>query len=163
MKRIGNLYEEIISMENLALADKKARKGKMNQYGVKVHIQNAERNLEALHLQLKNKTFKTSDYSIFKVYEPKEREVHRLPYFPDRIVHHAIMNKLETIFVSSFTKDTYSCIKGRGIHAGFRAIKECLKDVPGSTVLMDIIQQIDHGRFPIETTIIRKDKYFEFT
>ena len=28
MKRIGNLYEKIISIENLELADKKARKGK---------------------------------------------------------------------------------------------------------------------------------------
>lgn len=34
---------------------------------------------------------------------------------PDRILHHAIMNILEPIWVSVFTKDTYSCIKGRGL------------------------------------------------
>lgn len=37
MKRIGNLYDEIISLENLRLADEHARKGKLNTYGVKVH------------------------------------------------------------------------------------------------------------------------------
>ncbi len=33
MKRIGNLYSEIISIENLNNADKKAQKGKLKQYG----------------------------------------------------------------------------------------------------------------------------------
>ena len=31
MKRIGHLYEKIITIENLELADKKARKGKNKQ------------------------------------------------------------------------------------------------------------------------------------
>ncbi len=37
MKRIGNLYNKVISVENLREADEKARKGKTNTYGVKVH------------------------------------------------------------------------------------------------------------------------------
>ena len=36
MKRIGNLYNKVISVENLREADEKARKGKTNTYGVKV-------------------------------------------------------------------------------------------------------------------------------
>lgn len=36
MKRIGNLYEKIISVENLRLADEKARRGKTRTYGVRV-------------------------------------------------------------------------------------------------------------------------------
>lgn len=42
------------------------------------------------------------------------------------------MNKLESLFVSVFTNDTYSCIKGRGIHAAADAVKLALKDVPGT-------------------------------
>jgi len=116
MKRINNLYTQICSIENLELADKKARKGKLKQYGVITHDKNKQENIASLRDRLINKTYKTSTYQIFKVYEPKEREVYRLPYFPDRITHHAIMNILEPIFVSSFTADTYSCIKGRGIY-----------------------------------------------
>lgn len=37
MKRIGNLYEKICSIENLQLADEKARKGKLRTYGVIEH------------------------------------------------------------------------------------------------------------------------------
>lgn len=127
MKRIGNLYEKIISIENLELADKKARKGKVKTYGVRYHDRNREENIQKLHVLFKNKEYKTSKYSIFKIYEPKEREIYRLPYFPDRITHHAIMNILEPIWVSTFTSDTYSCIKKRGIHACKRGVERSLK------------------------------------
>lgn len=132
MKRIGSLYERITSMVNLEEADRKAQKGKANQYGVIKHNLNREANLLMLQDMLKSKTYKTSKYDVFKVYEPKEREVFRLPYYPDRIVHHAIMNVLEPIFVSSFTADTYSGIKKRGIHLMIDKIKHDLKDVAGT-------------------------------
>lgn len=127
MKRIGNLYSKIISIENLTIADAKAQKSKGKQYGVKLHNKNKEANINKLHELLKNKEYQTSTYDIFKVYEPKEREVYRLPYFPDRITHHAIMNVLEPIFVANYTADTYSCIKKRGIHAASFALRRALK------------------------------------
>lgn len=127
MKRKNNIYAKVISIDNLNTADIVAQKGKQNQYGVIVHNRNREANIKALHEALKNKTYQTSKYSIFKVYEPKEREVYRLPYYPDRIVHHAIMSVLEPIFVSTFTADTYSCIKGKGIHACSYNLRKALK------------------------------------
>lgn len=132
MKRISNLYQKITSIENLQLADTKARKGKLKQYGVRAHDKNREANIQALHEMLINKTYRTSPYTTFKVYEPKEREVYRLPYFPDRIAHHAIMNILEPIFVSSFTADTYSCIKGKGIHGAAKSLRKALNDITGT-------------------------------
>jgi RNA-directed DNA polymerase len=105
----------------------------MSQYGVIVHDKNREANILLLHDMLKNKTYKTSEYTTFTVYEPKEREVFRLPYFPDRITHHAVMNILEPIFMQVFTADTYSCIKKRGIHAAANlAVKKALRDQPGT-------------------------------
>lgn len=128
MKRIGNLYEKIISIDNLKLADEKARKGKLQSYGVRIHDKHREANILALHEMLKNKTFKNSEYSTFTIFEPKERLIFRLPYYPDRILHHAIMNVLEPIWVDVFTKDSYSCIKGRGIHGAMRGVKRAMKD-----------------------------------
>ena len=158
MKRINNLYNKIISIENLNLADKKARKGKLHSYGVIHHDLNRESNIIALHELLKNETFKTSKYYIFKIYEPKEREIYRLPYFPDRILHHAIMNILEPIWMSIFTKDTYSCIKKRGIHGCMKAVKFALKDVENKKYCLKIdikkfYPSIDHD---ILKLIIRK-------
>ncbi len=131
MKRVGNLYGKIISLENLRLADEKARRGKTSTYGVQMHERNREANLLALHEALLTKTYHTSQYQIFKVYEPKERIIYRLPYYPDRIVHHAIMNVLEPIWVSVFTHNTYSCIKDRGIEGCARAVRKIIARYEG--------------------------------
>jgi hypothetical protein len=97
MKRVGNIYEKIISVENLKLADTMARRGKRNTRSVLWHNKNRDSNIMALHEVLKNNEFKTSPYHIFKVYKPKEREIYSVPYYPDRIVHWAIMLQLEPI------------------------------------------------------------------
>ena len=151
MKRIGNLYDKVISIENLQLADEKARKGKLRTYGVQIHDKNREANLLSLHESLKNQTYKTSKYHIFTIFEPKEREIYRLPYFPDRITHHAIMNILEPIWVSLFNKNTYSCIKNKGIHAAAKDVKYALNSDAAGTrycLKMDIKKfypSIDHA------------------
>jgi RNA-directed DNA polymerase len=138
MKRINNLYDSIISIENLKLADKKARKGKTKNKGVIEHDKMQVENILNLHLALKNKTFSTSEYSTFKIYEPKERLIFSLRYYPDRIVHHAIMNILEPIFLNIFTANSFSCIKGRGIHGAANAVKKTLKDVDNTTYCLKL-------------------------
>jgi RNA-directed DNA polymerase len=149
MKRVNNIYDKIISVDNLMLADSKARKGKANQYGIKVFDKSPEKNIAELHKMLIEKKYKTSEYTTFKIFEPKERIVFRLPYFPDRITHHAVMNVLEPIFTKLFTSDTYSCIKGRGIHGAANNLKKSLKDVENTKycLKLDIVKfypNIDH-------------------
>jgi len=136
VKRIGNIYDKICSIENLRLADEKARKGKLRSYGVRRHDRRRDLNIQELHEKLMSGTFVTSKYEIFtlKCDNGKEREIYRLPYYPDRIVHHAIMNILEPIWVSTFTADTYSCIKNRGIHAAVKKLQRTLKRNPQETL-----------------------------
>lgn len=132
MKRYNNLFEQIVSLDNLRLAEKKARKNKTHRPEVIEFDKNKEQLLLELQKMLIDGTYVTSPYYIYKIYEPEEREIFRLPYYPDRIVHHAIMNILEPIWVSTFVKGTYSCIKKRGIHKAMRDVKESLKDVQGT-------------------------------
>ena len=128
MKRIGYLFEKICTIENINLADAKARKGKKNRKEIVEHDLRHEDNQKLLE-SLLNGTYTTSKYKTFKIYEPKERLIYKLPYYPDRIVHHAIMNVMEPIWVNTFIKNTYSCIKGRGIKGAYLAVKHALKDV----------------------------------
>lgn len=131
MKRIGNLYDKIISVDNLRLADIKARRGKHRTYGVRYHDRNREANILALHEALLTRTYKTSPYEVFTIFEPKERLIYRLPYYPDRIVHHAIMNVLEPIWVSVFTHNTFSCVKGRGVEGCARSVERHIRKYRG--------------------------------
>lgn len=158
MKRIGNLYAEITSIENLQLADQKARKGKSGQYGIKQFDRNPQEKLLQLQQMLISKDYKTSPYETFKVYEPKEREVYRLPYFPDRITHHAVMNVLEPIFTAVLTKDTYSCIKGKGIYGMQKAVLTALQDAVGTKycLKLDIVKFYPNVNHDTLKALLRK-------
>lgn len=176
MKRIGNLYEKIISMDNLKLADKKARQGKTHtewvrqpdgsmkketiyNYGIRLFDRNKEKNLLKLHDSLRLHTFKTSPYEVFTIYEPKEREIYRLPYYPDRIVHHAIMNVLEPIWVKTFTHNTFSCIKGRGIEGCAKYVDKIIKKYEGKPLYclkIDIKKFYPSIKHDVLKRIIRK-------
>lgn len=164
MKRLNNLFQKIISIENLRLADEKARKGKLKTYGVRIHDKNKEENLKRLHEMLLNKTYKTSPYDIFTIYEPKERLIYRLPYYPDRIVHHAIMNILEPIWTKIFTHNTFSCIKHRGIEGCSKYISNIIKkykEKPLYCLKIDIVKFYPSINHEILKEIIRnkiKDK-----
>lgn len=128
MKRYNNLFDKIVSLDNLYLADIKARRNKGHRQEVEIFDQNRDELLKKLQQQLINNEYITSEYDTFIIKEPKERLIFKLPYYPDRIVHHAIMNVLEPIWTSVFIKNTYSCIKNRGIYAALRDVKEALKD-----------------------------------
>lgn len=150
MKRINNLFEEIISIDNLKLADLKARKGKLKSNGVIKHDINRDDNIIKLHESLKNKSFTTSKYNVFKIYERKERTIYSLNYYPDRIVHHAIINVIEPILIKTFTSNTFSCIKGRGIHGAANAVKHALKDIDNTKYCLKLdikkfYPSIDHN------------------
>ena len=157
MKRIGGLFDEIISIENLQLADEKARRGKRKSKDILSHDENCEQNIIDLHLALKNKTFSTSKYNIFVIQEKKERVISSLPYI-DRIVHHAIIQVLEPVFTKIFIANTYSCIKGRGIHGAATAVKKALKDVDNTTycLKLDIKQFYPSINHDVLKTIIRR-------
>ena len=118
---------------------KMMNKKKEKTYGVKLHDKNKESNIQKLHDILKNKQHKTSEYRIFKIYEPKERTIYQLPYYPDRIVHHAIMNIAKEYWTARFIKTTYSCIEGRGIHACMIDVTTLLKkDAKGTKYCLKI-------------------------
>ena len=139
MKRIGNLKEKICTLSNIYLADENARKNKTKRYGIQKHDQNRDEENAKLLKDFKDLTYKTSQYTTFKIYEPKERLIYRLPYYPDRIAHHAIMNITEEIWRKTFVKNTYSSIRGIGIHKCAKDLyKDLQNDVEGTTYCLKI-------------------------
>ena len=130
MKRHGYLYDDICSMDNLREAHKRASRGKRHYREVIMVDSNPDEYLEQIREMLVKKTFKNSPYITMTRNEyGKVREISKLPYFPDRIIHHAIMNVVEPIWESQLIADTWASIKGRGVHKGVRRIKSAMQDV----------------------------------
>lgn len=146
-------------IENIKLAHINARKGKAHYQEVKMVNANEEYYLSKIQDMLRDKTFTNSKYNVFiKTDSGKEREIYKLPYFPDRIIHHCIMQVLEPIWVSTLITDTYSSLKNRGIHKGVKRITAALRDRDNTTycLKMDVRKfypSIDHK---ILKTIIRQ-------
>lgn len=127
MKRHGNLWESFVSKENLHLAFKKARKNKNWQSKIQRLLPKEDKLIDELHESLIAGTFTTSEYRTKKIFEPKERLIYILPFYPDRVVHHAIMNVLEPIWDNLLISDSYACRVGKGQHSGSRRCMEFVR------------------------------------
>lgn len=140
MRRHGNLFSKIADTANIYEAYRRARKGKRWQDTVKRFESRVDYNIEAIHNALIDQTFTTASYIQRTIYEPKERTIYKLPFNQDRIVQHSLMNVLEPIWDSLMIHDSYSCRKGKGIHAGSRRTMEFIRKVGkhGYCLKMDV-------------------------
>ncbi len=116
MKRIGGLWEHIVSFENLLLAYRKARRGKRGRVEVARFGCDLEVELLKLQSELKEGCYSPGNYRQFTIYERKPRVICAAP-FRDRVVHHALMNVIEPPLDRGFIHDSYACRKGKGVHA----------------------------------------------
>lgn len=132
MKRIGYLFEKVCDMDNLRMAEANAGTGKGSRQEVAQFRDNLELNLADIRAQLVNRTYHTSQYTCFIKHEPKERVIYKLPY-RDRVVQWAIMQVLVDIWTPIFTRDTYACIKGRGVHSLLQRLRKELRNDPDGT------------------------------
>lgn len=118
MKRHGDLFNEFASIENLYIAYTRARKGKRWQNIVKEFERDVDGNLKLLREMLLNQTFNTSKYRTKIISEPKVRKIYILPFYPDRIVQHALMQVIGPVWDKLFIHDSYACRVGKGTHLG---------------------------------------------
>ena len=132
MKRFGNLYSKIYDIDNLRKAHKNAKKGKGWYEEVKQVEADSETYLKRLQEMLINHTYKTSAYEKFiKRENGKEREIFKLPYFPDRICQWAILQVIEPYLLRNMIPNTYSAIPERGIHKALHDVQKAMwTDVP---------------------------------
>jgi len=127
MRRHGNLWDKIISLDNLYEAYRAARRGKRWQKKVQRFERDTIGNLLQLQIELDTQRFTTSSYRTKKVYEPKERDIFILPFYPDRIVQHALLQVLIPIWDPMFIEHSYACRPGRGMHMASKKAMEYVR------------------------------------
>ena len=122
IKTYTNLYPKIISMSNIEFAFDKAIKHKRHRPTLQKYIQNKNACCALVYEILSERKFTTSPYLIREIFEPKQRNIYILPFMPDRIVHHAIMNIIAPIWDNMFIYDSYSCRPNKGQHRGVQRL-----------------------------------------
>ena len=117
MKIYRNLFDIIISPENLFSAWDAFKSDKRNKQDVQRFEWNLEQNIFELRRDLKNKTYKHGSYEGFYIRDPKQRHIHKA-LVRDRILHHAVSSVLSPIFEPTFISTSFSCRIGFGTHKG---------------------------------------------
>jgi hypothetical protein len=124
------LFSDIsgIPLEDVFAAYYECRKRKRNSTGALQFEVNMESNLVELWEEINSCAWEPQPSTVFIVEKPVIREIFAAS-FRDRIVHHLVIDRLNSIFEKCFIYDSYSCRKGRGTHFGIsrsaRFIRRC--------------------------------------
>ena len=130
MKRVGGLWETVVSFANLHEAARRASLGKRKRPDVARFLMNVEGELVSLRRELESGEYRTGPYREFLVRDAKPRLISAAP-FRDRVVHHALTQVLEPIFERRFSKDSYACRVGKGTHKALERAKwAAAREVP---------------------------------
>jgi hypothetical protein len=113
MKRVNNRYHRIPTYENLCLAFWKAAKGKQDRQEVIAFRKDFDANIRKLQQAVIRHKPDIGHYRFFRVFDPKQRSICAAS-FPERVLHHAVMNVCEPLLDAYAIYDSYACRKGKG-------------------------------------------------
>jgi hypothetical protein len=155
MKRYGNIWQNICNKEALLAAHHAARKGKSGYREVRWVNANEEVAIERIYQSLVDKTYTTSAYDVDERFDGRKmRTIHKLPYYPDRIVQHALVSACSNIWLKSFIRDTFQSIPGRGTHDARKRVRQAVLNNFGLYALKFDIKKY----YPSVTPSIMKQK-----
>ncbi|GHT44460.1 hypothetical protein AGMMS49965_20160 [Bacteroidia bacterium] len=126
MKRAGNLIEQIQDLDNLYLAYFKAKRGKSATSAVIDYERHLDENIKTLQRQLQTGEVEIGNYHYFTILDPKERLI-CAANFPQRVLHHAIMNVCHPYFEQHLIDDTYATRIDKGIYKALDKARLALK------------------------------------
>lgn len=136
----------MFNLTNLITAYLSCRKRKRTTINALKFEADCETHLIKLQTRLKNKTYNPGRSICFIVTYPKIREVFAAD-FADRVIHHLLVNRIESFFEKRFIYDSYACRKNKGIHLAERRIKKALNKITNNQTTPACYLQIDIKSF----------------
>lgn len=142
-----------ISLTDLFNAWDKFKIDKRKKRDVQIFERNLEDNLFNLYNRLKIGNYRHSSYTLFNIYDPKFRHIHKA-MVEDRIVHHAVTSIIDPLFDRTFLFDSYSCRKNKGTHKAVQRLFVFIRKVsrnyksPCCCLKLDIkkfFERVDHA------------------
>ena len=141
MKRIGYLFDKIIDDDNISLAIDEAAKDKKNNKFVLAIKGKRFFYIDIIKKMLINDSFKNwivDKYQVIDKGSGKTRDVLLTSYFPDQIIHHAVMQVIIPILSRGMISTCCANIPKRGnlyardyvfsyLKKDFKGTKYCLK------------------------------------
>ncbi len=156
MKTHKNLFNLIITPENLFQSWDEFKRGKNKKDDVLEFEKNLEQHIFQLHRELRDKTYRHSHYVGFRICDPKLRHIHKATV-RDRVLHHAVFNILNRVFEPTFIPTSFSCRIGKGTHKGVRSVAKMLRKESSNNTKHCYALKCDIKKFfdTVDHTILR--------
>lgn len=131
MKTLRNIYLKICSIENLSEAISRSAKGKRHRREVKRVLHNPLTAAYKIHELLTSGNYKPCGFKKFMRRDGstgKLREIIKIQYFPDQIIHWAIILQIRDKIIKSSYVYSCGCMPNRGVHYGKNRIARWMRD-----------------------------------
>lgn len=131
MKRFGYLYPKIVDIETIKTAMLKASLGKRNRKHIKDILDRIDYYACQIQKMLVDKSYAPSPYTIKKIFDgahKKERVIYKPRFYPDQIIHWALMLALEPVMMRGMYAHTCGSVPGRGTSYGQKVLRKKLDE-----------------------------------
>lgn len=146
MKIYKNVFEKIISLENLFSAWDKFSSDKRKKKDVQRFEFELEKNIFQLRRELVGKQYRHEPYTSFYIQDPRQRHIHKASV-RDRVFHHAVFRILNPIFEPTFIGTSLSCREGKGTHKGVYLLDQITKKVSRNNHKQCFVLKCDVRKF----------------
>lgn len=129
MKRVGYIYERICDLNNIETAILNASRGKRHQPRVSRIVSNKEEAARRIQRMLLDRSYAPSPYTIKVIRDGpsgKVRIIHKPRFWPDQIIHWALMLQLTPIIMRGMYEYNCGSIPGRGTSYAQKALRRWL-------------------------------------
>lgn len=117
MKTYKHLFEQLVSYDNLQRAIMRASKGKQTRRDVKHVLENQAYYIRALQYMMRRQTWRPRRHRAVEINDgicAKKRIIVKPDFIYEQIVHHALVQVLQPIFMRSMYALSCGSIPGRG-------------------------------------------------
>lgn len=141
MKRVKNIYQALISDENLrkAIAEVNASHRWRQHHRPNKVVAWIEADIDKRVAELReiiNNGFVPAPAKVKRRWDKsacKWRDIHEPKLYPDQYIHHALIQAIQPVLMRGMDNWCCGSIQGRGIHYGMRAIKKWMRTDPKGT------------------------------
>ncbi len=142
----GPSFYDVISPANLLQAWEEFKRGKRSKIDVAKFGLNLEDNLFDLHQRLTNGSWKPDPYTVFSVYDPKLRKIHKATV-KDRVLYQAVYRKLYPLFDPGFIFQSYSSREFKGTHRGMKSLEKSIRKITSNSTIRGYVLKCDVRKF----------------
>lgn len=130
MKRVNNIYNEIVNIERiLNMYDKRIRINTKNKVKLSRFEYNYVSNIVYIKNVLEDKSYTPGRYNIFIIKEPKVRLIMSQNII-DKIINHVVSEYfLVRVFDNTLIRENVATRSGKGTHYGIRLLKKYINEL----------------------------------